>query len=186
MALPGTAPAPAGPGAGARAELIGGLPVVNTVLARLGFDAIVTGGLGEPGRRCAIPAATVIGVLVRNLALGRRPLYALAQWAAGFDEAVAGLEAGQAARLNDDRAGRALDQLYAADRATMITALSAAAVSGYQISAAELHNDSTSLTLYGGYRDRGPGTPGGKAGPPRPAAGCPRTTGPTSSSWCGS
>ena len=100
-------------------ELIGAMPAVSAVLARLGFDAIVAAGLGEPGTRRGIAPATVTGVLVRNLAVGREPLYALAEWAAGYEPALLGLRAGQAALLNDDRAGRALDDLYAADRATM-------------------------------------------------------------------
>ena len=174
--LHGPAPVMAGPGAGARAELIAGLPVVGAVLARLGFDAILAAGLPEPDPRCGIGTATVIGVLVRNLALGRQPLYGLADWAAGFDETLLGLDRGQAARLNDDRAGRALDELYAADRASMTTALSVAAVSAYGISAGELHNDSTSLVLYGAYRHgAGQGEDAGQAanpaGPPRPARG---------------
>src|SRR5215475_5356352 len=99
-----------------------------------------------PGLAAGLPV--VNGVLVRNLALGREPLYGLAEWAGRFDEALLGLRAGQAARLNDDRAGRALDELYAADRATMTTALSVAAVTGFGVCAAELHDDSTSLALY--------------------------------------
>jgi len=144
---------------------LAGLPVINTVLARLGFDAILAAGLPEPDPRCGTAAATVIGVLVRNLALGREPLYALAGWAAGYDEALLGLGPGQAAMLNDDRAGRALDELYLADRASMTTALSVAAVTAYGISPAELHNDSTSLTLYGAYRASRAADPAGSTGP---------------------
>ncbi len=161
-------------GMAASSELMAGLPVVNAVLARLGFDAILTAWLPGPDPRCAMATATVIGVLVRNLALGREPLYGLAAWAARFDETLLGLAHGQAAMLNDDRAGRALDELYAADRATMTTALALAAISAYGISPAELHNDSTSLRLYGAYRDRR-APPDGGAGPerrpPRPARG---------------
>ena len=116
-------------GMAASSELMAGLPVVNAVLARLGFDAILTAWLPGPDPRCAMATATVIGVLVRNLALGREPLYGLAAWAARFDETLLGLAHGQAAMLNDDRAGRALDELYAADRATMTTALALAAIS---------------------------------------------------------
>jgi hypothetical protein len=144
---------------------LAGLPVINTVLARLGLDAILAAGLPGPDPRCGTATATVIGVLVRNLALGREPLYALAGWAAGYDEALLGLGPGQAAMLNDDRAGRALDQLYLADRASMTTALSVAAVTAYGISPAELHNDSTSLTLYGAYRACGAADPPGSTGP---------------------
>jgi len=144
---------------------LAGLPVINTVLARLGLDAILAAGLPEPDPRCGTATATVTGVLVRNLALGREPLYALAGWAAGYDEALLGLGPGQAAMLNDDRAGRALDELYLADRASMTTALSVAAVTGYGISPAELHNDSTSLRLYGAYHARGAADPAGSTGP---------------------
>jgi Domain of unknown function (DUF4277)/Transposase DDE domain len=155
-------------GAGVRAgrELIGAMPAVNAVLERLGFDAIVRAYL-PPGPRRALDPAAVTGVLVRNLAAGRVPLYGLADWAAGFDPAQLGLAPGQAALLNDDRAGRALDLLYDADRASMMTALALAAVRGYGISADELHNDSTSLRLYGAWQARG-----GDAGPaPRPGFG---------------
>ena len=38
--------------------------------------------------------------------------------------------------LNDDRAGRALDELYLADRASMTTALSVAVVTAYGVSPA--------------------------------------------------
>src|SRR5713226_8935461 len=98
-------------GMAASSELMAGLPVVNAVLARLGFDAILTAWLPGPDPRCAMATATVIGVLVRNLALGREPLYGLAAWAARFDETLLGLAHGQAAMLDDDhRAGPSRDQ----------------------------------------------------------------------------
>src|SRR5262249_27054645 len=124
------------------------------VLGRLGFARIVATALPCPDPRCALAPATVIGVLVRNLACGRQPLYGLADWAAGYEPSQLGLAPGQAALLNDDRAGRALDELFEADRASMMTALTLAAVREYQVSAGELHNDSTSLALYGAYRPR--------------------------------
>jgi len=136
-----------------RAELVSGLPVVNAVLERLGLDQLVASCLPEPDPRCGVEPAKVIGVLVRNLALGREPLYGLSAWAAGYDPALLGLLPGQAALLNDDRAGRALDELYLADRASMTTTLTLAAVSCYRITTEELHNDSTSICLYGAYRD---------------------------------
>lgn len=163
-----------------RRELIGAMPAVSAVLGRLGFARIVAAALPRPDPRCALAPATVIGVLVRSLACGRRPLYGLADWAAGYEPAQLGLAPGQAALLNDDRAGRALDLLFEADRASMMTALTLAAVRAYRISAAELHNDSTSLKLYGACRPRG-GDAGAGAGdaaaggpgrqPPRPARG---------------
>jgi transposase len=151
-------------------ELISGLPVVNSVLARLGFDALVESWLPEPDPRCGLEPARAIGVLVRNLALGRQPLYGLGAWAAGYDPVLLGLFPGEAELCNDDRVGRALDQLFWADRASMTTALSLAAIRAYRIDCAELHNDSTSICLYGAYRTATGQRLGGVT-PPRPARG---------------
>jgi transposase len=151
-------------------QRLAGMPVINAVLDRLGLVDLVASCLDEPDPRCVLPTDQVIGVLVRNLALGRQPLYGLAGWAAGFDPALLGLAPGEAERLNDDRAGRALDELFAADRASLVTALGLAAVAAYDIDCAELHNDSTSLTLYGAYRGAC-GQPRGGQRPARPARG---------------
>jgi hypothetical protein len=131
---------------------IGALPVVNAVLDRLGFDALVSSFLPEPDRRCLIEPADAISVLVRNLCVGRRPLYGLAHWAAGCAPDLLGLDPGRAAGLNDDKVGRALDTLFTCDRASLLTELSLRVIRRYRIDVSELHNDSTSITLYGAYR----------------------------------
>jgi len=65
-------------------------------------------GLAEPAGD-VIAAARVIGVLVRNIAVGRRPIYRLSAWAAGHDPGLLGLDGDEAAALNDDRVGRAVE-----------------------------------------------------------------------------
>jgi transposase len=109
-------------------------------------------------------------VLVRNLAIGRRPLYGLAAWAAGCAPGLLGLAAGEAARLNDDKVGRALDVLFAADRASLLTELSLRVIDRYGIDVSELHNDSTSITLYGAYPNA-TGRPWAGVRPPMPERG---------------
>ena len=151
-------------------ERISGLPVVNAVLGRLGFDELITRYLPEPDPRCKLSSAKAIGVLVRNLALGRQPLYGLCAWAADYDAARLGLAAEESRLLNDDRVGRALDELFLADRASLVTALSLRAIRRFGIDVSELHNDSTSITLYGAYRDA-TGTPRGGVRPPVPERG---------------
>lgn len=71
---------------------VGALPVVNAVLGRLGFDELLAGYLPEPDGRCGLSPARAIGVLVRNLAVGRRPLYGLGAWAARHDPVLLGLD----------------------------------------------------------------------------------------------
>ena len=149
---------------------IGALPVVNAVLARLGFDELVASYLPEPDQRCTLEPARAIGVLVRNLAIGRQPLYGLSAWAGGYGSALLGLSDGEARLLNDDRVGRALDELFSSDRASLLTALSLRAIRRYGIDVSELHNDSTSITLYGAYRDA-TGTARAGVAPPVPERG---------------
>jgi transposase len=151
-------------------EMISGLPVVNSVLARIDFDTLVKDALGDPDPRSRLAPACAIGVLVRNLALGRQPLYGLSDWAGCYDEALFGLRAGESLFLNDDKVGRSLDELFVADRASLSTRLSLAAVSSYRISLDELHNDSTSISLYGAYRSAKSPARGGRV-PAMPARG---------------
>lgn len=146
---------------------IGALPVLNALLGRLGFDELVSSFLPEPDPRCVIAPARVIGVLVRNLAVGRRPIYGLSAWAAGHDAGLLGLGEDEAAALNDDRVGRALDKLFVADRASLLTALSVQTIRRFSIDVSELHNDSTSITLYGAYANAA-GRPRAGVRPPAP------------------
>jgi transposase len=146
------------------------VPVVNAVLDRLGFDELLEAYLPEPDPRCSLAPAKAIGVVVRNLAVGRQPLYGLDAWAGGYQPGLVGLSPEELVALNDDKVGRALDTLFGADRASLLTALSLRVIRRYRIDVSELHNDSTSITLYGAYRRAG-GRPIGGVRPPRPARG---------------
>ena len=136
-----------------RRVAIGALPVLNAVLGRLGFEELLGDYLPEPDPRCVIAPAKAIGVLVANLCVSRRPLYGLSVWARSYEPSLVGLEATDVVRLNDDRVGRALDQLFAADRASLLTALSLAVIGRFGVEVKELHNDSTSIVLFGSYRE---------------------------------
>lgn len=105
----------------------------------------------------------MISVIVRNLCVAREPLYGLAEWAAKFEPGLLGLGAGEAVLLNDDRAGRALDQLFDSDRGSLLTALMLGVIAEFAVDCSQLHNDSTSISLHGDY-DRADGRErGGKA-----------------------
>lgn len=72
--------------------------------------------------------------------------------------------------MNDDRVGRALDELFAADRASMCTALSLATIDRFAIALDELHDDSTSIALYGVYA-KATGEVHAQRSAPRPVRG---------------
>jgi transposase len=130
---------------------LGGLPLVNHLLRRLRFDALLQRRLPPPDSRAQLPPSTALGVLTRNLVLARVPLYGLGEWAQGWAPALLGLRPAQVALLNDDRVGRALDRLFDADPGALVTTLVVQMVKEFQVSLEQLHNDSTSLTLHGEY-----------------------------------
>jgi hypothetical protein len=128
-----------------RRELVEDLVEALVVLER--DRLLLVGGLG---------LGVVVGhwegsirVLVLNVCVEREPLYGIAQWAARFDPVALSLAGDEVALLCDDRVGRALDRLFDADRASMLTQLALCAINEFDCS--QLHNDSTSITLYGDY-----------------------------------
>jgi transposase len=143
-------PPPAGP-FDLRSEHLGALPIIDCFLDRIGLEALLERYLPAGDTRVTLGAATVIGVIVCNLCVAREPLYGLAEWAARCDPALLDLGAGEALLLNDDRAGRALDQLFDCDRGSLLTQLMLGVISEFKVDCSQLHNDSTSISLHGDY-----------------------------------
>jgi transposase len=145
--------------AGARLDVleVGAAPVVRRFLDRLDLPGLLQRHLPRlPGPPPELPTATVLGVLLTNLLLARQPLYGLATWAAAFVPQHLGLLPGQAALLNDDRAGRALDHLQKADRASLLTALVVQVIRTFALGLRQFHQDTTTITLSGEYADQPP------------------------------
>lgn len=132
---------------------IGPLPVVRHVLDRLRIEALIERHLPAQDQRLCLPHAVTLGVVLRNIVLGRSPLYGLREWAEPYDPVLlgAGMDQAQVQLLNDDRVGRALDRLFDADRASLLTAVIVRAIKEYEIDLDRFHNDSTSITFSGQY-----------------------------------
>jgi transposase len=136
---------------------VGAAPLVRLFLRRLDLPGLFARHLPAlPGRPPALPSATVLGVLLTNLLLARQPLYALADWAKKRVPEHIGLLPAQAALLNDDRTGRALDHLHKADRASLLTAVVRQAVRAFAIDLSEQHQDTTTVTFSGAYANQEP------------------------------
>jgi hypothetical protein len=132
-------------------QRLGPLPVINHFLDRIRLEDVLTRWLPEPDRRFKLAPATAIRLLVVNLLVGRAPLYGLGEWAAGYAPGLLGLQGPDAAWLNDDRVGRALVALFDADRASLLTELIVGVVGEFGVDTAEMHNDSTSVSVHGQY-----------------------------------
>lgn len=146
-------------------ETLGSLPIVNHFLARMGIDRRLDAYLPHDDARLLLAPATVIGVVVRNIMVAHRPVYAMGEWAQPYQPGLLGLAPGEVAALNDDRVGRMLDRLFDADRASVITETVLSVVQDFAIDVSQLHNDSTTVTLTGNYAEADGRERGGKATP---------------------
>ncbi len=134
-------------------KFLSALPIVNHFLVRLQVEALLARRLPSPDPRTRVAPAAVLMVLLRSLTLSKAPLYSVSDWAASMLPAALELTAEQAAMLNDDRMGRALDELFASDRVALLTDLVLRMVREFEVRLDELHNDSTTLTLQGDYKN---------------------------------
>ncbi|MDZ7579007.1 MAG: IS1634 family transposase [Candidatus Nanopelagicales bacterium] len=138
---------------------------VDSLLYQSVLPALLDEALGEVDSRTKLAPASAIRLVIANLVLGREPLYASGEWAARYDPARLGLSGEEAETINDDRVGRALDALFDADRASPLTTVMLAAISEFSVDTDQPHNDSTSLSVHGAYRDADGSPRCGKATP---------------------
>ena len=80
-------------------ETLGALPVVNWFLERLGVEGIVDRFVPHDDARLRLAPSVVIGVVLRNILVGHRPVYALGEWAEPFSDAVLGFLWGKIAKI---------------------------------------------------------------------------------------
>jgi hypothetical protein len=84
---------------------VGALPILNCIIARMGLADELTLALKNPSYADALLA------LIKNILVERNALYAVGEWAALYDVGLVGQ-----GKIGDDKLGRALDRLFAADR----------------------------------------------------------------------
>jgi hypothetical protein len=128
-------------------QVIGALPVIQAYFDKLEFadtiDRLVPGE-GE------IPLGILAEILVANRLLDPKPLYRLGEWA--FQACLTGFYQVNAAQLNDDLFGRALERL-AKHAPDVEAALVLRAVQEFDLDLKAVHYDITTVEFFGAYRD---------------------------------
>jgi transposase len=119
------------------------IPVIDHVANQFGLRNILQEVLGNTRHVDALE------ILVKNVLMTRSALYRIEEWASSFDPKL--MSGGQ---VNDDLLARALDRLYASDRASLQTRCVLAAVKTFGVDTSTIHNDSTSVSLDGIYDDQ--------------------------------
>jgi transposase len=133
------------------------LPLIDHVVRRMRLREFLAGYLPRPDSRSLIKPVDGLLVLLKNVLLGREPIYGVGEWASEHAPDLLGLTGEQVLSLNDDRVGRCLDRLFDGDRPSLVLAVTAHVVKEFAVALDELHNDSTTVTLFGRYEDAKPG-----------------------------
>jgi len=132
-------------------ERLGPLPLINHFIARMGLDDAFARHVPSDAR-CVVPHARALGVLLRSIIVEREPIYRQQETVNGFAAGMFGIAAEEMEHLGDDRLGRALDHLFDADRAALLTDVVLAVGQAFALKFDEFHNDSTTVSFCGAYR----------------------------------
>ena len=134
-----------------QSERLGPLPLINHFIGRIGLEDVLERHVPSDAR-CAVPHARALGVLLRSIIVEREPVYRQQETVHGFASGMFGIRAEEMEHLGDDRLGRALDRLFDADRAALLTEVALAVAERFGVNFDECHNDSTTISFYGSYR----------------------------------
>jgi transposase len=131
---------------------LGPLPLINHFLQCIGIEQLLDRHVPTHDRRITLSHAKALGVLLRSLIVEREPVYRQQETVEAFHPRAFGLSHDQLHLVGDDRIGRALDELFEADRAALLTEIVISAANQFGLSLDRLHNDSTSVRFCGQYR----------------------------------
>src|SRR6266404_338663 len=150
-----------------KTERLGPLPLVNHFIDRMGLAALIEKHVPTTDPRCRVSHAKALGMLLRSIVIEREPIYRAQETVHGFATGLFGIAGGdpKLKSLSDDRLGRALDRLFEADRAALLTEVVLAVAKRFAVQLEQLHNDSTSIAFCGQYRDQRPSGRSGKRAP---------------------
>jgi transposase len=132
-------------------ERLGPLPLINHFVSRMGLLELLEQHVPTADARSTVTHAQALGVLLRSIIVEREPIYRQQESTNGFAAGLFGIDAARLSRLSDDRIGRAMDRLFDADRAALLTEVVLAVVQRFGVRLQQLHNDSTSISLCGQY-----------------------------------
>jgi transposase len=128
-------------------QVLGALPVLQAYFDKLDFAATIDRLIPWEG---GVPLGTLTEILVANRLLSPQPLYRLGEWAE--HAGLTGFYQVNAAQLNDDLFGRALERLarHAPDAEA---ALVLHAVGEFNLDLTQVHYDITTVEFFGAYQN---------------------------------
>jgi len=104
---------------------------------------------------CLADHAESLCILTANIICDNKPLYKVKEWLSKYSDGIID-EPVAAGLFNDDRLARGLSALFNAERHSLMTEVSSNAISVHNLLTDEIHNDSTTITFMGDYKNPDP------------------------------
>lgn len=102
---------------------------------------------------CLIEHAESLCILTANIICDNKPLYKIQKWLSKYSDGLTN-EPIEASLFNDDRLAKGLSKLFAADRDSLMTELSCNSIRIHKLLTDDIHNDSTTVTFIGDYKNQ--------------------------------
>lgn len=128
---------------------LGIIPIGQQFIEELGISELIDSHI-ESGKE-EISHGKVVNVLLLNLLDSVRPLYQVSDWLGNYTDGIGefGIEA---QKFHDKRLGASLDAIYKSNRHTILSELSGRIIAKHEIATDIIHNDSTTVTFKGAYK----------------------------------
>ena len=139
----------------ARFNKVDVLPMVKYYMDELDLFNLLKKYVPAAATDCLADHAESLCVLTANIICDNKPLYKVREWLSKYSDGFAD-EPIEANLFNDDRLARALSALFEADRHSLMTDVSCNAIRVHQLLIDEIHNDSTTVTFIGNYKNQDP------------------------------
>ncbi len=104
---------------------------------------------------CLVEHAESLCILTANIICDNKPLYKVQEWLSKYSDGLTN-EPIEANLFNDDRLAKGLSELFNADRNSLMTELSSNSIRTHKLLTDEIHNDSTTVTFIGNYKNSDP------------------------------
>lgn len=135
----------------ARFKQVDVLPMVKHYMETLNLFDLMNKYVPSPKSSLAEHAESLC-IITANIICDNKPLYKIQEWLSKYSDGLTDTPV-NTGLFNDDRLGRALSALFEADRNSLLTELSCNAIKTHQLITDEIHNDSTTVTFKGEYKN---------------------------------
>lgn len=130
------------------------LPMVKHYMDQLNLSELFQKYVPTPSSSL-VDYSESLCIICANIICKNKPLYKIQDWVSKYSDGLTE-EPIEASLFNDDRLAKSLSALFEADRHSLMTEVSSNAIKTHNLLTHEIHNDSTTVTFIGQYKNQDP------------------------------